>query len=555
MADTNAKTIQDLNQTTSVSGDDLVVVAQSGATEATKATVSTLAEAVGELNSTGALSELSLATSIGKNLLAQNLTNKGVPTDPSETLVQMADKVKDLVVAGTEENIMGPYVDLSTTPSKQSTGANYMRSFRNPVTGEAIVLLGSTIYCIPDGNYATFDAFLAAATKTLDVSTENSAYTLDINEGRYAVSEDFTKIIVQVTTDYVNNVYDLSGSSIIKIGTVTKRWNAYRPDSSNIALHDNGDLVLYQTDDLIFKLYRISTGEEYTINVPNPYQTSNYLLSAIIKPSKIYAVKGGWGNSYTRIFTIPYTISEDGSVSFGAIVYTNSVYGSGSAYVINSSDSAKDWVHIPGQDDTPIWYTSYGDPAFSTASRSSNIKTATNSVQIWVPNPGSDYVSIPVTYLRTRTSSSSSTGNPTCVILMNDSYLVESNGDILSFKFYFKDGTMNINRASGEITYSDEWNKYLLASPYLGSSMRYSRMIFRNETGMAVGAGGAHYGYVGSYYVVYPIVTNNNVIYAKRITRNGLTAYYDPTLSTGDIKSGAYDAETAAVPLPEDPTN
>ena len=377
MADTNAKTIQDLNQTTAVSGDDLVVVAQSGATEATKATVSTLAEAVGELNSTGALSELSLATSIGKNLLAQNLTNKGVPTDPSETLVQMADKVKDLVVASTEENIMGPYVDLSTTPSQQSTGANYMRSFRNPVTGEAIVLLRSTIYCIPDGNYATFDAFLAAATKTLDVSTVNSAYTLDINGGRYAVSEDFTRIIVQVTTDYVNNVYDLSGSSIIKIGTVTKRWNAYRPDSSNIALHDNGDLVLYQTDSQIFKLYRISTEEEYTINVPNPYQTSDYLMSAIIKPSKIYVVKGGWGNSYTRIFTIPYTISEDGSVSFGTIDYTDYVYGSG-PYVVNGHNSAKDWVHIPGQDDTPIWYASSSGMTFSTAPRSSNIMTTTN---------------------------------------------------------------------------------------------------------------------------------------------------------------------------------
>lgn len=548
----NAKEYKDLQQAASIADDALVATAEPNATELQTSTVTALAQKIQAINTDGPLAELELATAIGKQQLAEALTEKGVATTSSETLVQMADKVKDLVVAGTEENIMGPYVDLSATPSQQSTGANYMRSFRNPVTGEAIVLLRSTIYCIPDGNYATFDAFLAAATKTLDVSTENSAYTLDIGDGRYAISEDFTKIIVQVTTDYVNNVYDLSGSSIVKIGTVTKQWNAYRPDSSNIALHDNGDLVLYQTNSQIFKLYRISTKEEYTINVPNPSQTSDYLLSAIMKPSKIYVVKGGWGNSYTRIFTIPYTISEDGSVSFGAIVYTNSVHGSGSAYVINSSSSAKDWVHIPGQDDTPIWYTSYGaSGTFSTAPRSSNIRTATNSVQIWVPNPGSDYVSIPVTYLRTRTSSSSETGNPACVILMNDSYLVESNGDILSFKFYFKDGTMNINRASGEITYSDEWNKYLLASPYLGSSMRYSRMIFRNETGMAVGTGGAHYGYVGSYYVVYPIITNNNAIYAKRTTRNGLTAYYDPTLSIADIKSGAYDAETTIVPLPE----
>ena len=43
----------------------------------------------------------------------------------------------------------------------------------------------------------------------------------------------------------------------------------------------------------------------------------------------------------------------------------------------------------------------------------------------------------------------------------------------------------------------------------------------------------------------------DKVIFAKRITRNNKTGYLDPYLTYADITSGAYDAETTTVPLPE----
>ena len=57
--------------------------------------MSDLASAIGELNQTGALAELQLATSIGKNLIAQRLNEKGVENiTPKSTLIEMADSIE-----------------------------------------------------------------------------------------------------------------------------------------------------------------------------------------------------------------------------------------------------------------------------------------------------------------------------------------------------------------------------------------------------------------------------------------------------------------------------
>ena len=74
----NAKQYNDLNSTKVVNSADKVALAQENQTELVTTTVGDLANAVGELNQAGALAELSLATSIGKNLLAQRLNESEV---------------------------------------------------------------------------------------------------------------------------------------------------------------------------------------------------------------------------------------------------------------------------------------------------------------------------------------------------------------------------------------------------------------------------------------------------------------------------------------------
>ena len=100
------KTINELTQAASLSSSDMLAIAQSENNEAVKASVSQLASAVAELNETGSLSELVYATSQGKNLLAQNLKNKGISASPSETLISLADKVNALNLDISTEDII-----------------------------------------------------------------------------------------------------------------------------------------------------------------------------------------------------------------------------------------------------------------------------------------------------------------------------------------------------------------------------------------------------------------------------------------------------------------
>lgn len=541
----NAKTYNELNQASAVNASDKVALAQENNTELVTTTVSDLANAVGELNQAGALAELSLATSIGKNLLAQRLNEKGVPTDPSETLVQMADKLRGLQVSAGIDNIKGYYVNTSDVPADLSTGASSMRAFRNPKTGDSIVLLGATIYCIPNGEYDSLSAFLAAATKTLDVSQEDSSY--DVNSSNYAaVSEDFTKLLVRVNSStYVNNVYNLSGETITKIGSVTKNFTSYRPDTAvGLAIHDNGDLILYQEGELVLKLYRVSTGEEYTINLPSVSNTDRYMLCSIIKPGKIYAVKGDTGNSYSRIFIISYSIDgSTGAVTIGDIVYTNYTYGGGPL----SSTNSRSWIHIPGEDDVPVLYAS--GASYQTPPNDRVVDGAHNIIYetayVWVPAAGSSYTTIRGQLLPNGTNT-----RFLSISLVCDSYTVTADNYNLVLRFPYRVGTITVNRNSGEVLYSSDWNNYVVLVPTIES--RYSRFLFKSAVSVSIGTGGYDNGNVGSLYRTYPMSKEyDKIIFAQRLTINGKVAYYDPRISLTDIESGAYDAATTAVPLPE----
>lgn len=541
----NAKEYKDLQQAASIADDALVATAEPNATELQTSTVTALAQKIQEINTDGPLAELELATSIGKQQLAEALTEKGVATTSSETLVQMADKLRGLQVSAGIDNIKGYYVDTSNVPADLPTGASSMRAFRNPKTGDSIVLLGTTIYYIPNGEYDSLSAFLAAATKTLDVSQEDSSY--DVESSNYAaVSEDFTKLLVRVNSStYVNNVYNLSGETITKIGSVTKDFTSYRPNTAvGLAIHDNGDLILYQTDSLVLKLYRISTGEEYTINLPSVSSTDNYMLCSIIKPGKIYVAKGGTGNSYTRIFIISYSIDDStGAVTIGDIVYTNYTYGSGPFNSINS----RSWIHIPGEDDVPILYAS-GD-SYKTSPDGRVVDGAHNIIYetayVWVPTAGSSYTTIRGQLLPNGTNS-----RFLSISLVCDSYTVMAENYNLVLSFPYRVGTITVNRNSGEVLYSSDWNNYVVLVPTIES--RYSRFLFKSAVSVSIGTGGYDNGNVGSLYRTYPMSKEyDKIIFAKRLTRNGKVAYYDPRISLTDIESGAYDAATAAVPLPE----
>lgn len=199
-----AKTIQQLDPATGVSLTDQLALAQETGQEARRGSVSQLVSPVAEALSTGALAELEYATSQGKNAIATALTNKGVQSTAADTLIQMADKVNNLEVDTTTENIVGRY---STTSNLTvAGGSQYGKFFRNMFTGDMVITKGSVLYFTPQGDYDSIDDIIAGATHTVDLSAEGLSFEY---EKQSAVSEDFTKFVLPVDNAGKYRVYSL----------------------------------------------------------------------------------------------------------------------------------------------------------------------------------------------------------------------------------------------------------------------------------------------------------------------------------------------------------
>lgn len=172
----NAKQYNDLNSTKVVNSADKVALAQENQAELVTTTVGDLANAVGELNQAGALAELSLATSIGKNLLAQRLNEKGVECAPTDTLVSMADKVNSLVIDGQKTALIGKLITAveSTNNSKRYT-FQYCNAKKGQM-GDVIILdqAANTLSYVRNGDYNTVDAAILAATSTINLPAASS---------------------------------------------------------------------------------------------------------------------------------------------------------------------------------------------------------------------------------------------------------------------------------------------------------------------------------------------------------------------------------------------
>jgi len=190
------KQITELTPAAALAAGDKLAVAQAAAAEAKSATVGQVAQAVAALNEEGALSELTLATSLGKNLLAQRITEKGVPTSPKETLVQMADKVANLVVQDSVEVLKGTvqYENSSVSIPEQYR----YHAARTLGNGDKIFWANSHLYYIPDGNYDTLEEFISAASCEIEAPacSENKGFILDKNDEYFALVEDSTHVRV-----------------------------------------------------------------------------------------------------------------------------------------------------------------------------------------------------------------------------------------------------------------------------------------------------------------------------------------------------------------------
>lgn len=243
----NAKTYNELNQTSAVNASDLVAVAQSDKTELQATTVSDLANAVGELNSTGALAELSLATSIGKNLLAQRLNEKGVQNiTPNNTLIEMADAVDKLAItnAGALSDMLIP-----------------TQGIRGPATPTALQLLNNDLFITYNGKLCFIKDAVYSSAEDMVEKAQYSIELPDANYKLYAKSSNDAYVAVQNGTETSATVviYHNTGTSF----ELHAQFSVQNYADSATGISDDGNYVIFSRFG--------STTQPYMYNIAKQY--------------------------------------------------------------------------------------------------------------------------------------------------------------------------------------------------------------------------------------------------------------------------------------------
>ena len=319
----NAKEYKDLQQAASIADDALVATAEPNATELQTSTVTALAQKIQEINTDGPLAELELATSIGKQQLAEALTEKGVATTSSETLVQMADKLKGLTTNDALTFIKGSILSSNSTSLNIPTDIRDFAVLTN-VHDHFVVHAGQALHIIPRGNYSDLPAMIGASVS--DVAAHSYTSTT-VRMGR---STDGNTIVVVYGTNTAMDIYDIDWSGdapvISYVKTVTIPYSLYssqwKPGITNdrelaTAVDSNGNYMgLFLVNDTT--VYKNSSNGLY---IQYYYQDQIYFDINEQKEGYLYtagnASASGDSRAYksTKIKYVPTTPEATGSIT------------------------------------------------------------------------------------------------------------------------------------------------------------------------------------------------------------------------------------------------
>lgn len=311
----NAKTYNELNQASAVNASDLVAVAQSDKTELQKTTVGDLANAVGELNQAGALAEISLATSIGKNLLAQRLTEKGVQNiTPNNTLIEMADAVDKLQTTESGQLLKSKFMlDIFRVQSKANLGYTLFAWCKLP-QGTTAVIASDTIYIFKtQGNYAALPDALTKAIMTVPLKNIPSD-----SSGRLYMtsSQDGKTLIVRGVSSGNTDIYDVDYETNKITYVKSLELVLYNSVYPAMAISNDRKLIsIFSVWDHDYRIYNVDDITKYaSVDVSTPsmgqagFSTDNRTL---------YFNKDSYtADSYKSACTkVVCTLADDGTVS------------------------------------------------------------------------------------------------------------------------------------------------------------------------------------------------------------------------------------------------
>ena len=260
MANSNAKTYNDLNQATEVNDTDKLALAQSDKQELVTATVGQVAQKVANIVSTDQVTEIVTDLGIGKQIMAQKLQDKGLDVTASDTLTAMANKVDTLDVVGAKEYVLSNVISIESgsygvgsygmrIPLTKyficftSTSSPYTIGLYGPNADEtamelksSLVLTNMTSLANPSNLYWTF----CSNPKYVLFSNNKQQFMLEISDSAelslkwtHTISASNAEVPMLISRDGNNYVTYYSGSWYVRNneGTVIKK-NSLSPGYS-----------------------------------------------------------------------------------------------------------------------------------------------------------------------------------------------------------------------------------------------------------------------------------------------------------------------------------
>lgn len=544
----NAKTYNELNQASAVNASDLVAVAQADKTELQKTTVSDLANAVGELNQAGALAELSLATSIGKNLLAQRLNEKGVQNiTPNNTLIEMADAVDKL----------------QTTESVQLLKDNIITNVQNDVYANTLSLQPFSACRLPNaytaiyavdkiyvsktfGEYNSISDVLNNAEMSISVHTPGS---LTRNRAYITCSRDGKTIITHAfddagTVDIYDVNYTTKQLTYVKSITGVTLYNntchmAIKNDRSLIAWYKSWDsgTFIAKVDDL--------TVISDSLNVNASGQGSVLAFDEDTDALYIYATY----SDAIYLHTANYTYTGD-AITFTKTAYRLPYSSASQSYELDKNSlllfsypsvKKEDCIDQDNSSDGRI----YG--VYKVRAQIANIK---KNILEFVETTFYLY-----TFYNTNSTYSSANRHRPIIAC-----ITTTDNDTYTIKFLYPACTVTFTKSTSKISSTQIFNKEIEAqdvwgttdnpTPFIGLGVNLNNSFWVSS----MSSDGQDFSSYSQYRYISQITqTPDKKLIGFKRTINNQTAYYiRQYFLQADITSGKFDLTTKQVEIPAD---
>ena len=302
------KEINDLEPVSSLSPTAQFAIQMPGAQEAQRTSLDLISKTVASTLETGALAELQTAVSLGKNALAQRLTEKGAPSTAKDSLISMADKLNNLVIDNARQNILGPIANSGTLTA--ISGERLPLNFRFLNDGYVALAAGPTLFLIPPGKYDNVEAACQAQVAQVNFQTAPSG---EVWLGR---SRDGNTIIAW-TGGTSFEIYDVNYQTpALTFVKVINNITVYRSETPAASISNDRSLFAWYNGWGDMRLAKVDNPEQFCkLRGSDGYNVNDCMFDE--DNNKIFTL-GQWISSISSrkaLYEDVYNVSEEGITS------------------------------------------------------------------------------------------------------------------------------------------------------------------------------------------------------------------------------------------------